>query len=196
MPRYSDFPTTFDNVLQLSITKLKEWGYLKPGQTNSGTVNWSSQGNPTGSVSILVTTEIETATIIFDYRYCGEPRRYSINIVSTPSNLNKGHIWYFLCPKTNKRCRKLYSLAGYFLHREAFSRCYYESQIQSKYYRELGKSVAPEFELDHLYSEIFKKHFKRLYKGQRTHKYLRLLKLIQKFERRPLQQIEADLLEE
>ena len=61
-----------------------------------------------------------------------EPRNYKVYLTSTPSNLNRGEIWYFICPQTKKRCRKLYSIGGYFLHREAFNGCMYKIQIESK----------------------------------------------------------------
>ncbi|MEH6405997.1 MAG: hypothetical protein V7767_01830 [Leeuwenhoekiella sp.] len=70
-----------------------------------------------------------------DYNYKKEPRNYKVNLVSIPSNIGNGKIWYFLCPETNKRCRNLYSIGGYFLHRKAFKGAMYESQKQSKKWR-------------------------------------------------------------
>jgi len=43
-----------------------------------------------------------------------------------PEYPGKGVIWHFLCPATRKRCRKLYLVDTYFLHREAFNGCFYE----------------------------------------------------------------------
>jgi len=182
MPKFSTFPTLYNEVLQINISKLKEWGYLKPGQINSGTINWSRNGNPAGSISIEVNTNGEQPYIELDYKYKNEPRKYKVNLVSTPSNLNKGEIWYFFCPHTNKRCRKLYSIGGYFLHREAFKGCMYESQIQSKRYRELDKTFGAYFKSDDLYSQLYKKHFKKYYAGKPTKKYLQLMKQIQKLK--------------
>jgi len=128
--------------------------------------------------------------IELDFKYSDEPRNYKVRLVSIPSNLGKGLIWYFLCPETNKRCRKLYSIGGYFLHREAFNGCMYETQTQSKKYRQLDKSLGAFFKTDDLYSQLYQKHFKKTYAGKPTKKYLRILEQIHKAEKIPYGEIE------
>jgi len=182
MPKPYTFPTLYNEVLQIHISKLKEWGYLAPGKIKRGTIDWSRNGNPTGSISIRVNTQSEQPYIELDYKYRDEPRNYKVYLTSTPSNLNRGEIWYFLCPQTNKRCRKLYSIGGYFLHREAFNGCMYETQTQSKKYRQMDKIFGAYFKSDNLYSELYKKHFKKSYAGKPTKKYLRIMERIQKAE--------------
>lgn len=189
MPKPHTFPTLYNEALQIDISKLKGWGYLDPEQIKSGTLNWSSNGTPTGSISIQVNTHSEQPYIELDYKYKDEPRNYKVYLTSTPSNLNRGEIWYFICPQTNKRCRKLYSIDGYFLHREAFSGCMYETQTQSKKYRQLDKIKS-----DNLYSELYKKHFKRYYAGKPTKRYLRIMEQIQKAESIPYHEIERAML--
>lgn len=190
MPKHHTFPTLYDEVLQISITKLKEWEYLNPEQVKIGTITWSRNGNTTGSISIRVNTISEKPFIELDYKYRDEPRNYKIPLVSVPSNLGKGLIWYFLCPQTNKRCRKMYSIGGYFLHREAFHGCMYESQTKSKYYRSLEKTLGAFFRTDQLYEQLYKKHFKQTYAGKPTKKYLRIMEQIQKAESIPYSEYE------
>jgi hypothetical protein len=132
MPKPHTFPTLYNDVLQISITKLKEWEYLNPEQLKSGTITWSRNDNKRGSISITVNTKSEKPHIELDYKSNDEPQNYKVQLVSIPSNLGKGVVWYFLCPETNKRCRKLYSIEGYFLHREAFKGCMYESQRKER----------------------------------------------------------------
>ena len=182
MPKPYTFPTLYNDALQISISKLKEWEYLNPEQIKSGTITWSRNGNQTGSISIKVNTHSEQPYIELDYKYRDEPRNYKVRLVSMPSNLGKGLIWYFLCPQTNKRCRKLYSIGGYFLHREAFNGCMYEIQTQSKKYRQLDKTFGAYFKIDDLYSQLYQKHFKKTYAGKPTKKYLRIMEQIQKAE--------------
>jgi len=182
MPKPHTFPTLYNEALQISISKLKEWEYLNPKQIKSGTLTWSRNGNKTGSISIRVNTHSEQPYIELDYKYRDEPRNYKVSLVSMPSNLGKGLIWYFLCPQTNRRCRKLYSIGGYFLHREAFNGCMYETQTQSKKYRQLDKTFGAYFKKDNLYSELYKKNFKKTYAGKPTKRYLRILKVMQKAE--------------
>ncbi len=182
MPKPHTFPTLYNQALQISISKLKEWEYLNPEQIKSGTLTWSRNGNKTGSISIRVNTLSEQPSIELDYKYRDEPRNYKVRLVSMPSNLGKGVILYFLCPYTNKRCRKLYSIGGYFLHREAFNGCMYETQTQSKKYRQLDKTLGAYFKTDDLYSQLYQKHFKKTYAGKPTKKYLKIIQGITKAE--------------
>jgi hypothetical protein len=194
MPKPHTFPTLYNEALQISISKLKEWEYLNPEQIKSGTITWSRNGSQTGSISIKVNTHSEQPYIELDYKYRDEPRNYKVYLTSTPSNLNKGEIWYFICPQTKKRCRKLYSIGGYFLHREAFNGCMYETQTQSKKYRQLDKTLGAYFKIDNLYSELYKKNFKKTYAGKPTKRYLRIMEQIQKAESIPYHEIERAML--
>lgn len=190
MPKPHTFPILYDKALQIHISKLKGWGYLDPKQIKSGTLNWSRNGNPTGSISILVNTHSEQPYIELDYKFRDEPRNYKVYLTTTPSNLNKGEIWYFICPQTKKRCRKLYSISGYFLHRSAFQGCMYEKQTQSKKSRLLDKTLGAYFNTDQYYEQLYKKHFKKQYAGKPTKKYLKLTRLIQRAENISLSELE------
>jgi hypothetical protein len=194
MPKPYTLPTLYNEALQIHISKLKRWGYLNPEQIKSGTLNWSRNGNPTGSISIKVNTSNEQPYIELDYKCRDEPRNYKVYLTSTPSNLNEGKIWYFICPQTNKRCRKLYSIGCYFLHREAFKGCMYETQTQSKKYRLLDKTLGACFKIENLYSELNKSNFKKTYAGKPTKKYLRIMEQIQKAESIPYHEIERAML--
>lgn len=194
MPKPHTFPTLYDEAIQLQIAKLKEWEYLKPNQLKSGTVDWSRNGNHTASISIKANTTGEQPYIVLDYNYKDEPRNYKVKLVTLKSNLGKGVNWYFLCPVTKKRCRKLYSIGGYFLHREAFNRCMYECQTQSKNYRQLDKTLGAFLRTDDLYGQIHQKHFKKYYAGKPTKRYLRIMERINKAERIPVAELEKKLL--
>ena len=127
---------------------------------------------------MLINTLSEHQYVELDYKYNDEPRKFKVKLISMPSNLGKGKIWYFLCPQTKKRCRKLYSISGYFLHREAFSGCMYECQTRSKTWREREKSFGSHFEIDKYYEEIYSKHFQRYYRGKPTKRYSKLMRKI------------------
>lgn len=182
MAKTPTFPTLFDEVLQINISKLKEWKYLNPEQIKNVTLTWSRNGNETGSISIEINTLSEYPYVELDYKYNDEPIKYKIKLVSMSSNSGKGKIWYFLCPQTNKGCLKLYLVGGYFLHREAFKGCMYESQIQSKKYRQLDKTLGAYFKSENCYDEICSKHFKKYYNGKPTRGYLKLMRKINRAE--------------
>jgi hypothetical protein len=185
MPKPHTFPTLYNEALQIHISRLKGWGYLNPEQFISGSLNWSSNGDKIGSISIEANINSDNPFVELIYKYRDEPRNYKVYLTSTPSNLNRGKIWYFICPQTKKRCRVLYSIGGYLLHREAFNGCMYETQTQSKKYRQLDKTLGAYFKSDNLYSELYKKNFKKTYAGKPTKKYLRIMEQIQKAESMP-----------
>jgi|TARA_B110000908_G_C9998073_1_gene332867 hypothetical protein len=186
MPKISTLPTLYDEVLQLSISMLKEWKYLNIEYIKSGKITWKSNGKITDSILISVNTYGEQPYIRLNYKYKDEQRNYKVRLVSELSNLGKGFIWYFLCPQTNKRCRKLYSIGGYFFHRDAFSGCMYEIQTRSKYFRQINNTIGLHFKIDDLYRQIYQKHFKKTYASKPTKKYLKLINEIEKAERRSI----------
>lgn len=187
-------PTLYDYLKTINISFLKKHGYLKPNQWQSGTITWSSNGNKTGSISIQVNTQSEQPYIELDYKCNEAPIKYRVQLVSAPSNLGKGVVWYFVCPRTGKRCRKLYLADTYFYHRSAFRGCMYEKQTQSKKSRYLDKTLGVYFRTDQLFEQLYKKHFKKQYAGKPTKKYLKLTQQIQRAESIPYHEIERALI--
>jgi len=106
-----------------------------------------------------------------------------LNLVSVPSNIGKGVVWFFICPNTSKRCRKIYLGDTYFLHRRAFKGCFYEKQTYSHKNRQLYKYFEAEFGIDKVYEQIYSKHFKKEYAGKPTKRYLKLKRQIQQADK-------------
>lgn len=183
MAKFPTFPILYDSVLKLSMSKLVSLGYLKPENRISTNMVWSIKGEKKGEISLFVDTNEGHPYIELDYKYKDQPRRYRINIVSINSNLGKGQIYYFVCPQTNRRCRTLYSINGYFFHRTAFNGCMYECQSQSKKYRSLTIQFGFIFDEDRIFEQLFKKNFKKTYAGKPTKKYIKLSKQLERIER-------------
>ena len=194
MPKPHTFPTLYDEVKTVSITFLTKHGYLKPNQLKAGSVHWSRNGENIGSISIRVCTHSENLFLELDYKCNQVPIKYKVQLVSVPSNLGKGVIWYFVCPRTGKHCRKLYLADTYFYHREAFKGCMYEKQTQSKKSRYLDKTLGAYFKTDQLYEQLYKKNFKKQYAGKPTKNYLKLTQQIQKAESVSFREIERAML--
>jgi len=113
-------------------------------------------------------------------------------MISVPSNLGKGLVWYFICPVTFKRCRKLYAvgMGSQFVHRTAYQSVYYETQLRSKTYRNLDKTLGAYFTIDKLYSELYSKGFTKYYKGRATRRYSRIKSKLEQAERVPHSEVE------
>ena len=70
----------------------------------------------------------------------------------------------------------------------------YGTQTQSKKNRFFDKTLGVYFKSDNLYSELYKKHFKKTYAGKPTKRYLRIMEQIQKAESIPYHEIERALI--
>jgi len=178
MPKVHTFPRLYQEGTILRISRLKEWGYLKEKQVLSGSIRWSIRGEETASVSIVAATITEPWEVRLSYNYRKQPFDEVIKIAFVPSNIGKGRIPYFVCPVTGKRCRNLYLYAGRFIHREAVPGAMYETQTYSHKNRVLCRLVDRYFGEDHAYEKLYKKGFKKQYKGKPTKQYLRLQAMI------------------
>lgn len=190
MAKHPTFPTFYEDLKTISISFLKTQNYLVGESFKGGTITWSRYGRETGTISIKVNTQSETPYLELDYKYNQTPINYRVQLVSIPSNLGNGVIWFFICPHTGKRCRILYSGDSYFLHRTAFLGCMYEKQTYSKKTRQINIETDAYFKTNQLSEQLYKKHFKKLYAGKPTKKYLLLTKLIQKNKTIIYQQME------
>ena len=179
MSKFRTFPDLYDEMKTLRISYLNRNNYLKQGFKTSGIINWVSKGEVTSSISVSVTNLSINPFITLKYTSKSTPISYNVQLVSIPSNLGKGVIWYFICPATRKRCRKLYLCGGYFYHRSAFRGCMYEKQTYSHNTRWLGKQVDQLFGSDKAYEKIYSKHFKKTYNGRKTKRYKKLLEQIE-----------------
>ena len=159
----------------VSITKLKEFGYMEAGNYKSGRLIWSRRGEEIGSISIAVDIRQSPKCYLW-YTYNKEEKvSYKVDLDSVESNLGRGNIWYFVCPHTGKRCRKLYCAGKYFLHRDAYPQAMYESQTYSKHYRQIDKVCKIMHGSDELYEELYSKHFKTHYAGKPTKRYKQIM---------------------
>ncbi len=170
------YPTLFDEVLTLDIKNYK--AYLQPLQSSTGVNRWWYNGEETGSISFAIHMEETSGYLELDYNYKKEPIKYRVFIVSKPSNLGKGLIWYFVCPHTGKHCKKLYLVGGYFLHREAFTGCMYDCQKKSKSIRSFMKMSKDLFAKTDFMKG--RKYIKTNYRGKPTKTYLKFLELEEK----------------
>ena len=182
-----------ENCKTVSITKLKAWGYLNHG-VKSGVIRWSIEGEITSSINIKCNILEHKKFITLSYNQNGESITYDVQIISIPSNLGKGEVFYFICPITKKRCRKLYHYNKYFLHRENFKYLYYEKQNVSKKTRQLHSIFDRIYLRDEIFEEQYKKHFKTHYNGKPTKRYQKILDKISLSKNCPFETIEKLLM--
>lgn len=180
MAKYPTYPTLIDELQQFRTKDLKALNYFNGLSYKGGTVNWKRGNEITASMSIKVNTLDDHPYIELDYSYKSEPLSYRLQLVSIPSNLGKGIVWYFICPNTGKRCRKLYLANGYFVSRFAFTHAMYEQQTQSHKTRNLHKVFGKPF--GEKFKQLEKPYFKSHYAGKPTKKYYQIIKEMKQFE--------------
>lgn len=190
MPKNSTFPFLFDEEKSISISNLNKWNYLKMNSQKIGTLIWSKNNVETGKISIEVFIYGKTSFLILDYKCNGTDYNYKVPLIKLPSNLGVGSLWYFICPFTNKRCRKLHLINERFMHRSALPSGMYSTQIQTKKWREFEKVYGSFFDSEKYFEELHKKHFKTHYNGKPTKRYLKLLEKINEIDNFSAEKIE------
>lgn len=190
MPKNSTFPFLFDEEKSISISNLNKWNYLKMNSQKSGTLIWSRNNIETGKISIEVYIYGNSSFVTLNYKCNGTDYNYQVPLITLPSNLGVGYVWYFVCPFTNKRCRKLHLIDERFMHRSAIPSGMYSTQTQTKKWRQLEKVYGSYFDSEKYFEELHSKHFKTHYNGKPTKRYLKLLEKINETENFSAEEIE------
>jgi hypothetical protein len=174
MGRNSSGKITTSAAQRLELSYLFKAGYIRKGCKISGSLSWNN-----GS-SIRINSEFteEKQFIRLAYQLKNESGEiqnldYQIRLDSIPSNLGKGEIYYFICPRSGSRSRILYRCYGspLFMGRKSyFIRIFYPSQICSK--KEYNSSRY--WEVEKILEKCYQAQRKSHYQGKET----RLLKRI------------------
>ena len=151
----------------LPLRFLIDRGYLRNGYTIGGSIEWSWCGRPMGSAGLKVMTTGSTALLTLHYWLSGEEIEQQISMIAHPSNLGvgRGQVWYFICPHSGNKCRKLYRVGRYFYSRAALSEAIYQSQAESHRGRLMRPAPDP-----------WPRGKKKLHKGRYTKAYIRHMK--------------------
>lgn len=134
--KFPTFPTIIDDCLKFTVADLKRYGYFVPNAYVSGVLSWNN-----GQSSISIKVDNIKMVMSLDYVVDGtKSMKYDVKIVTRTANIGRGVVRYFVCPKTNNLCRKLYLNCGVFVSRKAMSGAMYQTQVDSKemrFYRQL-----------------------------------------------------------
>lgn len=109
-----------EDYLTLTIADLKRNGLLAPSAFNTGTITWKRGGVEAASIRVDVDTSAASPYVRLKYTCDGSPFEYVARLKYTPSNLNRGGYYYFVCPATGHPCRKLFLVGDRFVSRFAF----------------------------------------------------------------------------
>ena len=201
---YSGARDTVDGEKSISIYWLNKKGYIEDGWKRFGTLNWSSNGTPTGDIRFELSTDENDSYIRLIYRakkhWESEDKYrsldYKFNLIKTLCNFG-GVRWFFQCGlyKNGAYCGRrvgiLYSTGDYFGCRHC-ANLSYDSCNQDKRYRSgVWKVFTNESKAEEYYLKNVKRQF---YRGKPTKKYQRYLKLEGNLTEKDLFEIERALL--
>ncbi|MCB2209214.1 MAG: hypothetical protein KQH67_13060 [Bacteroidetes bacterium] len=169
--------TIFNNQITISTGDLKKWGYL--AETKAGYISWYKEvGGVIAEIKIYVDINADMPFMHLSYMHQGTTVEHTIDLVADPSNLGNGKVWYFICPISGERARKLYYIEGRFVHRNACKGSLYLSQTLSH----KGLKLHKLFEVAFAEEKINEKHFTPYYKGLPTARYKSIMKKVRKAE--------------
>lgn len=123
---------TTGSYLSLDIRYLCGKGCFRPGVSGNGSLSWTRNGNPTGSIGY----SLKPDKITLHYRHGDENIHQAIAISRTPCHFG-GHMVWFLCPRCTRRVNALYFRSRFYCRK-----CHnlgYESQQEGVLDRLLRK---------------------------------------------------------
>lgn len=173
MAKDATYPPLFGELPTIEIKNLIGWGYLTNHGWKSGTSTWRMRGDVTAQIGFAVWYGPDEVYLQLSYTYKSQPRTYRIPLDQQTSNLGKGIVWFFRCPITGYRCRKLYLYEGYFTHRKAVPGMY-EGQTHSKRWRREKRVYEAVYNQAEVKAELHKPNAKQTYRGKTTRRFTRL----------------------
>lgn len=187
--------TILDDLIVLDISFLRKKGYLINNNLKTGEIYWICDNKKICSINVFSNTYASQFYIELSYSYKKKTFNYKIKLTQIQSNLGKGKVWYFICPNTERKCRKLYLYELRFYSRFAFLNGLYKNQIRSKKERILDNTFWKYLNAEKYYDEIEQKNLKRHYKGKITKKYSKLVQMIEQAESITASQIQSALMD-
>lgn len=164
--------TIIEYLPSLRTSDLKEWNTISnrcvPGKDNS-------------LVRYRLTYELTREVLILEYRINGIAREQYIDLCFEPSNLGVGLVWYFICPQTEKRCRKLVLWNGKFIHQSCIQNLYYKQQTESNTERASFKWIRKHRKYLELVKKQEQKYYKPMYAGYDTRLAVRATQALHRY---------------
>jgi hypothetical protein len=121
---------TVDAACRIDLRFLRKQGALKEGHRASGTLRWTRQGEPSGSMGYTVSMTGEDRRLVLSYAFNGEARTVTVQIEAVPMRFG-GLRYYALCPRTLRRCQVLPVVGGVVACRQAHRLTYATQSMDS-----------------------------------------------------------------
>lgn len=141
--------TIIDHNPHITLSDLKELFRL-----SEGSASFTANG-----VQYTIVFSLEEQICAFIWVYNGKRKQEKIELRKEPSNLGQGYVWYFLCPYTGHKCRKLFLDGKTIASRYAFSHIYsiQKESRSGRFFYGLGRLEYP-----------VRRYGKQFYRGKTT----------------------------
>lgn len=167
-------PTTtiIESLPSLRTSDLKHWDNIS---------NQCIAGKNNALLPLKFTYELTREGLYLDYCLNGFSIEQFIEILIEPSNLGIGEVWYFRCPITEKKCRKLVFWQGEFIHQSAIENHFYRAQTESAPERSSKKWIRRYKKYEDLTKQQMQKHYKPTYAGNHTRLAVRATQALHRY---------------
>ena len=157
-----------DHIPRIQLSDIKELIRRQTG-TNQKLMQLITLNN----IEYRITVSIESKDVVFRWKFKDKDKEVKVKLKTEPSNLGNGIVWYFLCPYTGHKCRKLFIDGNVVASRYAFAHVYNQSRESKigRFFSGLNRK------------NIDRKYGKQFYRGLLTPYGKRLRKQYDKMKR-------------
>ena len=116
-----------DHIPRIQLSDIKELIRRQTG-TNQKLMQLITLNN----IEYRITVSIESKDVVFRWKFKDKDKEVKVKLKTEPSNLGNGIVWYFLCPYTGHKCRKLFIDGNVVASRYAFAHVYNQSRESNR----------------------------------------------------------------
>jgi len=176
-------PVIIDGLVCFSLRDLSRLGLLQRDSYKSISVSLI-RGNNSFNIQVAASTYPGDSFIQLEYEVDQEPVKYKIPLIQVPNNIGErfSACWYFVCPFTDQKSKKLHFNGTYFIHRTGINNGYYYQQTLSKNQRNSFSQGKKLRSLKEIISKSSRKYFISHYDKEETKAYQRIKKAQKQIE--------------
>ena len=170
-------PLILEHCLSLNVATFRHDLARNIAWRNS--VHWTVRDKETASISYCFYPCADQPLLMLRYSIDGQDVTQHIQLEAVPSNLNRGRYWFFICPVSGRRCKKLHLIRGLFQHRTALSGVFYQQQARTP--TAFGRYMDAYDVVGEIWEAAQAPYFREYYAGKPTRRCVRMLRKLEKW---------------
>ena len=166
----------FEDLGKISVYDLLKADCIIPGTIKETTISLAPSPNGPAEITVHTNTKHIQPFITISHVVGAVVEKGTINLVNGPLIQNTVQ-WYFICPVTGIRCRKLYYWECCFQHRKAIDGIY-RKQTLSRSTRKVVNQFENVLAMDKMLKKAIAPYFRPTYAGAPTRQYKKIISKI------------------